>query len=154
MRVRFLGAVKHSCQPIGAGLLECTRYVAIGEINHCDGSTHVFGNGRECLPSSLVFLFAHAPLFIRPRQTLGNLTCLRLLCMGFWNTTSPSALKLLTKLYQASGSAVLLTACVMPCVRFNRLVSFGSCLSMLQVPTLGLTTTFPWTPPHWSPFLE
>jgi len=35
---------------------------------------------------------------------------------------SPSALKLLTRLYQASGSAVFLTACVMPCVRFNRFV--------------------------------
>src|SRR6185295_5264250 len=35
---------------------------------------------------------------------------------------SPSALILLTRLYQASGIAVPLTACVIPCVRFIRFV--------------------------------
>ena len=38
------------------------------------------------------------------------------------STPSPSALLDLTRLYQASETAVSLTAYVMPCVRFNRFV--------------------------------
>jgi len=38
---------------------------------------------------------------------------------------SPSALFALTGLYQASGSAVSLTVCVVPCVRFNCFVRFA-----------------------------
>src|ERR1041385_5151934 len=44
------------------------------------------------------------------------------------STPSPSALLDLTRLYQASESAVSLTAYVMPCVRFNR---FVRCLTHL-----------------------
>src|SRR6185369_4338185 len=59
----------------------------------------------------------------RPRQTLGNLTfygCSVLASVS--STPSPSALLDLTRRYQASESAVSLTAYVMPCVRFNRFV--------------------------------
>src|SRR6266480_5952419 len=46
---------------------------------------------------------------------------------------SPSALLLLTRLYQASETAVSLTAYVIPCVRFNRFVRlFDSSSSRLQ----------------------
>src|SRR5713226_5478176 len=46
---------------------------------------------------------------------------------------SPSASILLTRLYQASETAVSLTAYVIPCVRFNRFVRlFDSSSSRLQ----------------------
>ena len=41
----------------------------------------------------------------------------------------------MTGLYQASGSAVSLTACVIPCVRFNRFVRLS--LHLLTAATLG-----------------
>jgi len=79
------------------------------------------------LPSSLVFLFTHATLLTTPAKTLGNLTFYG---CSVWasvsSTPSPSALLDLTRLYQASKSAVSLTAYVMPCVRFNRFVRWSA----------------------------
>ena len=51
---------------------------------------------------------------------------------------SPSALLLLTRLYQASEGAVPLTACVIPCVRFNRFVR------LLTSPPHGCNTRYEW----------
>jgi hypothetical protein len=51
---------------------------------------------------------------------------------------SPSASLLLTRLYQASETAVSLTACVMPCVRFNRFVR------SLTAPPYGCNTRYEW----------
>ncbi len=53
-------------------------------------------------------------------------------------TPSPSALSSLTRLYQASGSAVSLTAYVIPCVRFNRFVR------LLTSPPHGCNTRYEW----------
>src|SRR5207244_2925877 len=69
-----------------------------------------------------VSLHACHALF-RPRQTLDNLTLGGCFVSASGRPTpSPSALLTLTRLYQASGSAVSPTACVIPCVRFNRFV--------------------------------
>src|SRR5216684_3045127 len=51
---------------------------------------------------------------------------------------SPSALLLLTRLYQASETAVSPTACVIPCVRFNRFVR------LLTSPPHGCNTRYEW----------
>jgi hypothetical protein len=51
---------------------------------------------------------------------------------------SPSASLLLTRLYQASESAVSLTACVIPCVRFSRFVR------LLTSPPHGCNTRYEW----------
>ena len=51
---------------------------------------------------------------------------------------SPPALLLLTRLYQASESAVSLTAYVIPCVRFNRFVR------SLTAPPHGCNTRYEW----------
>src|SRR5438876_9438529 len=51
---------------------------------------------------------------------------------------SPSASLLLTRLYQASESAVSLTAYVIPCVRFNRFVR------LLTSPPHGCNTRYEW----------
>src|SRR6266403_788391 len=53
-------------------------------------------------------------------------------------TPSPSALSVLTRLYQASESAVSLTAYVIPCVRFNRFVR------LLTSPPHGCNTRYEW----------
>src|SRR5437762_1459020 len=51
---------------------------------------------------------------------------------------SPPASLLLTRLYQASETAVSLTACVIPCVRFNRFVR------LLISPPHGCNTRYEW----------
>ena len=75
----------------------------------------------------------------RPRQTLSNLTFGSCFVLASGTLTpSPSALLFLTGLYQASGSAVSLAACVIPCVRFNRFVR------PLTSPPHGCNTRYDW----------
>jgi hypothetical protein len=75
----------------------------------------------------------------RPRQTLGNLTLSGCSVLASGSVTpSPSASLLLTRLYQASESAVSLTACVISCVRFNRFVR------PLTSPPHGCNTRYDW----------
>src|ERR1043166_1078052 len=74
----------------------------------------------------------------RPRQTLGNLTLYgsSVLASGS-STPSPSALLDLTRLYQASESAVFLTAYVMP--SYASIVSFDDRLTSSTTATLGMS---------------
>jgi hypothetical protein len=53
--------------------------------------------------------------------------------------SSPSALCSLTRLYQASGGAVLPTVYVIPCVRFNRLVRCSLACTSSTAATLGMS---------------
>jgi hypothetical protein len=62
-----------------------------------------------------------------PRQTLGALTIFALSVLASRPLTrSPSALLLVTRLYQASGSAVFPVGYVFPCVRFTYVVRFSA----------------------------
>ena len=101
--------------------------------------------GRLHLPARAGIIWASQVLGVslhtchalaRPRQTLGNLTLngCYVLASGTLKP-SPSASLLLTRLYQASETAVSLTAYVIPCVRFNRFVRL--CLHLLTAATLG-----------------
>jgi len=69
-----------------------------------------------------MLLSTHPTLFVasgRPSGSSPN----HFLCVGFWRVnTIAICILLVTRLYQASESAVSLTAYVMPCVRFNRFV--------------------------------
>jgi hypothetical protein len=118
----------------------------------CSDSQLVFGSpsfGRLLLPR-LVGEPAGSPKFFgvslhtchalaRPRQTLDNLTfCGCSVLASGTLKPSPSALLLLTRLYQASEIAVSLTAYVIPCVRFNRFVR------LLTSPPYGCNTRYEW----------
>ncbi len=81
-------------------------------------------------PKSLMLLSTHPTLFVDPGRPSAH-SPWRALCVGFPSVNlvlsvakgrSPSALTALTRLYQASGSAVSLAGCVVPCVRFNDVV--------------------------------